>query len=301
MRVLLFLTDPFEKSLRIGGIQWTSACPVSHIREHACLLENQRPNLVCRHRHLAFLRLAPAPLPPPGGPFLAPPTLLAGGPKYIAGSAYFNPAMMGQPVHWAGGQVGYYVDQGPLNASVSNQQATAMVDAAAALWSAVPTAGVTLADMGPLNEDVSGRNIQVNSAGQITAPADVTPSATNYPVAVIYDADGSVINAISAPTPANPLPARPTASTSGSTTFSPDATFAHGVILLNGRCATKAESPRDDEFPTRVRLRPRPRSRLLAGQPWRRHQRRRERHSWFACHAAFHRRSAMRSRRRMHS
>ena len=38
-----------------------------------------------------------------------------------------------------------------------------MVDAAAALWSAVPTAGVTLTDQGPLNEDVNGSNIQVNS------------------------------------------------------------------------------------------------------------------------------------------
>ena len=72
-------------------------------------------------------------------------------------------AVLGVPVHWAGGQVNYYVDQGPLNSSVTNQQATAMVDAAAALWSAVPTAGVTLTDMGPLNEDVNGSNIQVNS------------------------------------------------------------------------------------------------------------------------------------------
>ena len=57
------------------------------------------------------------------------------------------------------GKSNYYVDQGPLNASVANQQATAMVDAAAALWSAVPTAGVTLTDNGTLNEDVSSANI----------------------------------------------------------------------------------------------------------------------------------------------
>ena len=49
----------------------------------------------------------------------------------------------------------------------SNQQATAMVDAAAALWSAVPTAGVTLIDTGSLNEDVSGANIV---AGQLVGP-----------------------------------------------------------------------------------------------------------------------------------
>ena len=59
----------------------------------------------------------------------------------MAGTSYFNPGVLGQPIHWAGGQVNYYVDQGPLNSSISNQQATAMVDAAAALWSAVSTAG----------------------------------------------------------------------------------------------------------------------------------------------------------------
>ena len=83
----------------------------------------------------------------------------AGGPKYVAGASYFNPAVLGQPIHWPSGQVNYYVDQGPLSSQVTNQQATAMVDAAAALWSAVPTAAVTLTDMGPLNEDVSGANI----------------------------------------------------------------------------------------------------------------------------------------------
>src|ERR1017187_2021151 len=93
---------------------------------------------------------------------LAPATARAGGPKYIAGTSFFNPGVLGQPIHWAGGQINYYVDQGPLNASVSNQQATAMVDAAAALWSAVPTAGVALTDKGPLNEDVNGANVLVS-------------------------------------------------------------------------------------------------------------------------------------------
>jgi hypothetical protein len=83
----------------------------------------------------------------------------AGGPKYVAGVSYFNPGVLGQPIHWSGGRVNYFVDRGPLNASVSNQQATAMVDAAAALWSAVPTAAVVLTDKGPLNEDAHGANL----------------------------------------------------------------------------------------------------------------------------------------------
>jgi hypothetical protein len=176
---------------------------------------------------LIFLLLAPAPV-------------LAGGPKYVAGTSFFNPAVLGQPVHWANGQVNYYVDQGPLSSSVSNQQATAMVDAAAALWSAVPTAGVVLTDRGPLNEDVNGSNIQVNSSGQITAPADVTPSATNYPLAVIYDADGSVINAIFGATTSQPDACQNNGVYVWMDNLNPDATIAHAVIVLNGLCATNA-------------------------------------------------------------
>ena len=82
--------------------------------------------------------------------------LMAGGPKYVAGTSFFNSALVGQPVRWSGSVVKYYVDKGALNSSINNQQAKAMVDAAAALWSAVPTAGITLVDAGSLSEDVSG-------------------------------------------------------------------------------------------------------------------------------------------------
>lgn len=109
----------------------------------------------------------------------APPAAFAGGPKFVAGTSYFDPGVFGQPIHWAGGQVNYYVDQGPLNSSVTHDQATAMVDAAASLWSAVPTAGVTLTSKGILNEDVSGTNTARAAQGQFSQPADVTPSAIN--------------------------------------------------------------------------------------------------------------------------
>ncbi len=171
---------------------------------------------------------------------LVPACAVAGGPKYIAGTSFFNPAVIGQPVHWAGGQVNYYVDQGPLSSLVSNRQATAMVDAAAALWSAVPTAGVTLTDMGPLNEDVNGSNIVVNSAGAITAPANVTPAATNYPLAVIYDADGSVINAIFGAATSQPDACQNNGVYVWMDNLNPDASIAHAVIVLNGLCATNS-------------------------------------------------------------
>lgn len=162
----------------------------------------------------------------------------AGGPKYVAGSSYFNPAAAGQPLRWANGQVNYSLDQGPLNDTVSHAQAAAMVDAAAALWNAVPTAGVTLADKGVLNEDVNGGNILVNQSGQIVAPSDVTPAATNYPVSVIFDADGAVIDALYGPKASAPGACQENSVYVWLDSFHPDATFAHGIILLNGRCAT---------------------------------------------------------------
>jgi hypothetical protein len=170
----------------------------------------------------------------------------------VVGVSYFNPAVLGQPIHWAGGQVNYYVDQGPLSSTVTNQQATAMVDAAAALWSAVPTAAVTLTDMGPLNEDVSGSNIvvsgtnfkvtneQINQLGQITQPADVTPSATSYPLGIIYDADGSVINALFGAGASDPTSCQFNGVWMWFDNINPDATIAHAIILLNGLCATNA-------------------------------------------------------------
>jgi hypothetical protein len=168
----------------------------------------------------------------------------------VAGVSYFNPAVLGQPIHWAGGQVNYYVDQGPLSSTVTNQQATAMVDAAAALWSAVPTAAVTLTDKGPLNEDVSGANIVVSGTnftvtgeqlaqlGQIAQPADVTPSATNYPLGIIYDADGSVIDALFGTGASDPTSCQYNGVWMWFDNINPDATIAHAIILLNGLCAT---------------------------------------------------------------
>lgn len=173
------------------------------------------------------------------GLLLAPAVAFGGGPRYVAGTSYFNPGVVGQPVHWAGGQVNYWVDQGPLNGQVTNQQATAMVDAAAALWSAVPTAGVTLTDKGPLNEDVNGEDITATN-GIITAPADVTPEATNYPVGVIFDADGTVLDTIFGQGTSAPDACQNNGVTVWMDNVNPDATMAHAIIVLNGRCATNA-------------------------------------------------------------
>jgi hypothetical protein len=164
---------------------------------------------------------------------------LAGGPKYVAGTSFFNPGVVGQPIRWVGGRVNYFVDQGPLNSSIDNQQATAMVDAAAALWSGVSTAGVTLVDAGTLNEDVSGSNLAVTN-GLLAAPTDVTEGASAYPVGVIFDADGSVIDALYGTNASQPESCENNGVFAWIDGFSPDARITHAIILVNGRCATSA-------------------------------------------------------------
>jgi hypothetical protein len=171
---------------------------------------------------------------------LAPLAATAGGPKYVAGTNYFDPGAVGQPVHWANGQVSYYVDQGPLNSSVTHEQATAMVDAAVSLWSAVPTAGVTLTDKGTLNEDVSGLNTIALTRSQFAQPTDLSPSAINYPLAIVFDSDGSVIDALYGTGSSEPTSCQNNGVFAGLDNINPDATIAHGVIILNGRCATTA-------------------------------------------------------------
>jgi hypothetical protein len=162
---------------------------------------------------------------------------LAGGPKFVAGTAYFNAAVVGQPVHWSAGAVNYSVDEGPLNGQISNQDATAMVDAAAAIWSAVPTAGITLTDSGSLNEDVNGVSV-IAGNHVFAAPSDVTPAATSYPLAVIYDADGSVINSLFGAGSSDPTSCQNNGVFAWLDNIRPDASIGHAVILLNGLCAT---------------------------------------------------------------
>jgi hypothetical protein len=160
----------------------------------------------------------------------------AGVPKFVAGVTTFNSGVLGQPLVWPGGKLTYFVDQGGLNAALPHAQAVAMVDAAAALWSAVPTAAVQLTDGGALAEDVSGGNIAVTN-GAITAPADVTPAATGTPVAVIFDADGAVTDALYGSGASNPTSCQLNGVRAWIDNFTPAAALAHGVILINGLCA----------------------------------------------------------------
>ena len=179
---------------------------------------------------------------------VAPLMAVAGGPKYVAGTNYFDPGVVGQPVHWAGGQVNYYVDQGPLNGSVTNEQATAMVDAAAALWSAVPTAGVKLTNKGTLNEDANGSNTAATVRGQFAQPADLTPSAINYPLGIVYDADGAVIDTLFGTGTSEPTSCQNNGVLVALDNINPDATFRTCLHPAQWSLRHESESAADDEL-----------------------------------------------------
>lgn len=163
----------------------------------------------------------------------------AGGPRWVAGSSYFSPSMMGQPVVWANGQLTYYTDQSALSAQVTQKQANTMVATAAAVWSAVPTAGVAIKRGGNLAESVD-QAITVNANGGITLPADVQPSATKYPVAVVYDETGAVIDGIYGVGASSPLACENNGVIAEVDNLAATGNLAHAVILVNGQCATTA-------------------------------------------------------------
>jgi hypothetical protein len=119
----------------------------------------------------------------------------AGGPNLIAGTTYFDPAVTGQPLVWPQGTITYYTDQGDLSPLVPNASANSFVAAALAVWTSVPTAALNATSGGDLAEDVDGSNIAASN-GEITAPADIAPSATDKPLGIVYDADGSVTDTL---------------------------------------------------------------------------------------------------------
>jgi hypothetical protein len=163
----------------------------------------------------------------------------AGGPRWVAGSSYFGASTMGQPVVWANGQVTYYTDLSALSAGVSQKQANTMVATAAAVWNGVPTAAVSIQWGGNLAENVDA-SITANGNGGITLPADVQPSATQDPVAVVYDESGAVIDGIYGAGASSPLACENNGVIPAVDRFSATGNLAHAVILVNGQCATTA-------------------------------------------------------------
>ena len=172
----------------------------------------------------------------------------AGGPEYVAGSSYFNSSTMGQPLTWSLGQVNYYTDQGDLSPILTNSAANAFVAGAFSQWTAVSTAALTVNDAGELAEDVNGSNIEVNSNGIVTAPADITPSATQTPVGIVYDFDGSVTDALLGAGAGDPSQCFWNAVYGGADNFGAAANFLHALVVINGQCALQSSQLTDVEY-----------------------------------------------------
>ncbi|HET8636769.1 MAG TPA: IPT/TIG domain-containing protein [Acidobacteriaceae bacterium] len=165
----------------------------------------------------------------------------AGGPRYVAGTAYFDAAVTGKPIVWAGGQLRYYTDLGDLSASVNQAQANSMIATAAAIWNAVPTAAVNIASAGSLGEDVSGANVS-RSGSNLTLPTDIQSGDTSKPIAIVYDEDGSVINAFFGPDASTPTMCQQNGVFVFDDNLSSSGNIVHALVILNGLCATTADN-----------------------------------------------------------
>jgi len=146
----------------------------------------------------------------------------AGGPKYVAGASYFDPAVKGAPLTWAQGSVQYYTDQGDLSPILLGPDADAFVADAFSRWTSVSTAAISATRAGQLSENVSGANVMANSDHTITLPIDIQSSAVDKPVALVYDFDGQVSDAFLGAGASDPLYCFTNAS-AGSTTSVPTA------------------------------------------------------------------------------
>lgn len=171
----------------------------------------------------------------------------AGGPEYIAGSTYFVSAATGQPIVWAQGQINYYTDQGDLSPILPNASANAFVANAFSLWTSISSAALTVTAAGQLGEDVNGTNIAI-SGGVITAPADIAPSATNKPLGIVYDLDGSVTDALLGTGAGDPSQCFWNAAYGGVDNFGAAGNFLHALVVINGQCAQQSSQLTDVEY-----------------------------------------------------
>lgn len=166
----------------------------------------------------------------------------AGGPAFVAGSGY-NAGVEGQPLVWANATVQYFTDQGDLSPILTNAQADALVASAISPWTTAPGVGLTVTQGGHLAEDVNGSNIEVNG-GVISAPADITPSATSTPVGIVYDYDGSVTDALLGGGAGSSADCFTNAVYGGPDNFSAGGNIVHALAVINGVCAsTSAQLP----------------------------------------------------------
>jgi len=171
----------------------------------------------------------------------------AGGPEYVAGASYFDPAIMGSPLTWAQGTISYYTDQGELSAILPGPSADSFVADAFGMWTSIPTAAVAAERAGQLAEDVSGTNVTAAN-GIISAPVDILPTATNTPVGIVYDEDGLVTDALLGSGASNSAYCSDNSVLGGIDNFGTNGEFLHALIILNGNCAQSSSQLPDLQY-----------------------------------------------------
>jgi hypothetical protein len=170
----------------------------------------------------------------------------AGGPKFVAGASFFDPTIKGVPVTWPQGVISYFTDQGDLSPILLGTNADSFVATAFGVWNSVPTSDILMTQAGHLAEDVNGTNFTAIN-GMITGPSDITPSAAD-PVAVVYDQDGSVTDALLGSGAGNSAYCATNSAFGGVDNFDVNAQFLHALIILNGNCAQNSSQLPDLQY-----------------------------------------------------
>ncbi len=159
---------------------------------------------------------------------------MAGGPRWVSGPPYFWPD--GIAIAWYTSSPLYFTDPGDLSASVNHAAADALVASAAAVWN-VPTASLVLAQGGSLDEHVTGAMISVGGVGSPVLPADVrSANWQSKPIAIVYDSDGSVIDALLGAGGSDPSGCLQNGVVESVDLFGTGSTIEHALLILNGRC-----------------------------------------------------------------
>src|SRR6266849_86650 len=159
----------------------------------------------------------------------------AGGPAYVAGAG-FDPAVKGQSVAWAGGDVQYFTDQGDLSPILSGGQADVLVADVLTHWTGVPGVALTVTLAGHLAEDVSGANVIGFPDGTYSIPDDIQPGALTTPVGIVYDFDGQVTDALLGAGAVGADFCFTNAAYGGADNFSSYAHLIHALVVSNGVC-----------------------------------------------------------------
>ena len=163
--------------------------------------------------------------------------LWAGGVLYVGGSA-FDPSARGKPVTWLNGQITYFTDQGILSPLLDQNGANNFVADAFSRWTSVSTTALAATRSGSLAEDVNGSNISTNGA----LPSDIQPTAIGKPLAIVFDNDGQVIDALMGGGASDPALCATNSVLGGIDNLNSAGNFSHALVIINGRCAQTSTS-----------------------------------------------------------